>query len=68
MIVRRMQASFCRPKEDECKITLRSESGDFIVTDLIAIHPLGKDRAIVAILARANRPQSQEASAAIQHR
>uniref|UniRef100_A0ABD2X5B8 Uncharacterized protein n=1 Tax=Trichogramma kaykai TaxID=54128 RepID=A0ABD2X5B8_9HYME len=48
-IVRRVQADFSggSPKEDECNVMLRSESGSFIAMDLIRIDPLGKDRAIV---------------------
>uniref|UniRef100_A0ABD2X4C4 Uncharacterized protein n=1 Tax=Trichogramma kaykai TaxID=54128 RepID=A0ABD2X4C4_9HYME len=34
-------------KQDECNITLRSESGGVIKTDLIKIEPFGKDRVIV---------------------
>ncbi|CAB0030361.1 unnamed protein product [Trichogramma brassicae] len=34
-------------KDAECNITLRSESGGIILTNLIAIEPLGRDRAIV---------------------
>ncbi|XP_014234486.1 uncharacterized protein LOC106657465 [Trichogramma pretiosum] len=48
-IVRRVQANFSGgyPKEDECNIALRSESGGFIRRDEIKIDTLGKDRAIV---------------------
>ncbi|CAB0034487.1 unnamed protein product [Trichogramma brassicae] len=34
-------------KQDKCDITLRSESGGIIKTDLIKIEPFGKDRVIV---------------------
>uniref|UniRef100_A0ABD2X4W2 Uncharacterized protein n=1 Tax=Trichogramma kaykai TaxID=54128 RepID=A0ABD2X4W2_9HYME len=46
-LIRRLQADFSgdSPKEDECKITLRSESGGFLQTTQIKIEPLGKNRA-----------------------
>uniref|UniRef100_A0ABD2X7F9 Uncharacterized protein n=1 Tax=Trichogramma kaykai TaxID=54128 RepID=A0ABD2X7F9_9HYME len=48
-IVRRVQANFLggNPKEDECNVVLRSESGGFIAMDVMKIDPLGKNRAIV---------------------
>ncbi|KAL7298285.1 hypothetical protein TKK_0008636 [Trichogramma kaykai] len=49
LILRRAQTSFSAdsPKEDECKIMLRCESGGFVDLSSIKIEPFGKNRAIV---------------------
>uniref|UniRef100_A0ABD2X611 Uncharacterized protein n=1 Tax=Trichogramma kaykai TaxID=54128 RepID=A0ABD2X611_9HYME len=49
-LLRRVQLNYSRvgpAKEDECKITLSSESGGIVEADLIEIEPLDKKRAIV---------------------
>ncbi|CAB0030030.1 unnamed protein product [Trichogramma brassicae] len=50
-LLRRVQLNHSRvgpAKEDECKITLSSESGGIVEADLIEIEPLDKKRAIVS--------------------